>query len=44
MKKLLSKLKRLLTKLKRLMTGSRLAMALTGVAVYTLLCFIYWMV
>ena len=44
MKKLLSKLKRLLTKLKRLMTGSRLAMVLTGVAVYTLLCFIYWMV
>lgn len=37
-------MKKLLTKLKRRISGSRLAMVLTGVAVYTLLCLIYWLV
>ena len=44
MKRFLSKLKKLFSKLKRLISGSRMAMVLTGVAVYTLLCFVYWMV
>ena len=37
-------MKKFLSKLKRLISGSRLAMALTGVAVYTFLWFVYWMV